>query len=175
VESTKVSENQKEYTVFLQLQNQGKGRARNCQAHFESKSPLDTRSGADLLPWGLLDWIYEDGRRHSIGSLSYLWRVKLELVKFTVTETPFDYQTAYEYKVNERFVTTYVTPQYDQTVIKEPPIQPKPRLRMHLEGWAVGIYEVMIDGDYSLGHVSARAQVIVSLKDEPRIESLTQS
>jgi len=174
VEETNVSEGRKEYTVFLQLQNQGKVRARNCQAHFESKSPPDRRSSADLPRWGLLDWIYEDGHRATVGSLSYLWQVNLELIKFTVTQIPYEYQIGYEYTVDGKFVARHVEPQYDQTVIEEPPVKPRPRFRVGLTMISLGIYDVMVDGDYSLGHVSAHARLVLTLKDEPRIDSLTQ-
>jgi hypothetical protein len=93
-------------TILVEVMNRGKRTARNCHAHFD----VLFQEGTNLPSWKELDWIYSDGHRDSVGSLSYNRRARIELLRFTTTETKLpSEQVNYKYEVDGKVVIDFVT------------------------------------------------------------------
>ena len=150
-----------EYTILLEVQNQRKNPATHCEARFTVKSQKE----ADLPPWGILPWIYEDEHRENVGNLTYKGRARIELVKLTVTETALpEGQTSYQYTIGAKQVAMYVTNHPTETVQRG-------RLRILLDVCALAIYNISIFGDYG---VEKHAQLTVELKSKPHLEHFVE-
>ncbi len=161
VESNQISEQKMEYTILLEVQNQRKNPATHCEARFTVKSQKE----ADLPPWGILPWIYEDEHRENVGNLTYKGRARIELVKLTVTETALpEGQTSYQYTIGAKQVAMYVTNHPTETVQRG-------RLRILLDVCALAIYNISIFGDYG---VEKHAQLTVELKSKPHLEHFVE-